>query len=61
MTEITVDITKLKPFNCKYYSSKTLLSKSSCIGYCNKEDDLNLKYCKGYSCKEYEKKEEIMK
>lgn len=57
MTEISIDITKLdiKPYNCKYYKSKTLLSKSNCIGYCQM-GNIDLKYCKGYYCNEYEKR-----
>ena len=57
MNEIIVDITKLKPFNCEYFSPKTLLSKSCCIGYCNKDGDLSLRYCIGVECEDYIQKE----
>ena len=54
--DVTIDITKLKPFDCKYYRHQTLLSKTACLGYCQMgEDDLSLKYCKGSDCNEYEK------
>lgn len=56
MTEITIDINQLKPFNCKHYQHQTYLSISSCLGYCRLEDGLSLKYCKGSNCEEYEKK-----
>lgn len=59
MSEISIDITKLKPFNCKYYQYRTLLSKSNCIGYCQiRDNDLNLQYCKGINCEKYEKRSE---
>ena len=59
MTEILIDITKLKPFDCRYYRYCTLLSVSSCLGYCILGDDLSLKFCKGNDCEEYEKREEV--
>ena len=52
--DITIDISKLRPFNCKYFQYKTLLSKSNCIGYCKQSE---LKYCKGLECNDYEVKE----
>ena len=57
MTEIMIDISKLKPFNCRHYQYPTYLSISSCLGYCLLEDNLSLKYCKGNDCEEYEKME----
>lgn len=55
--DISIDITQLKPFNCKHYHFPTLLSKTSCLGYCQKGDDyLSLRYCKGIECTEYEKR-----
>ena len=56
MTEIMIDISKLKPFNCRHYQHQTYLSISNCLGYCLLGDDLSLKYCKGTDCKEYEER-----
>ena len=54
--DVLIDITKLKPFDCRYFRHQTLLSKTTCLGYCQKEDDdLSLQYCKGIECTEYEK------
>lgn len=51
-----IDISKLKPFNCRHYQHPTYLSISNCLGYCLLGDYLSLKYCKGTDCKEYEEK-----
>ena len=60
MTEIAIDIDKLKPFNCRYYKHKTHLSLSRCIGYCV-YDDLSLQYCTcaGGECDKYEEKKGV--
>lgn len=57
MNDVTIDITKIKPFNCKHYRPKTYLSKSNCLGYCLLNDDL--KYCEGIDCNEYEKRVDV--
>ena len=60
MNEISIDISKLRPFDCKYYRHQTLLSKTACMGYCQMgDDDLSLRYCKGVDCEEYEKKRDL--
>lgn len=49
---ILIDISKLKPFNCAYYQSPTLLSLNS-LGFCKLEEGLGLKYCQANGCIDY--------
>lgn len=53
MFDITFDITKIKPFNCKYYAGKTRLSIPTCIGFCILNGEENMTYCKGANCDYY--------
>lgn len=50
---VTIDFSKIKPFDCVYYRSPNYLSISDCVGYCN----LKYEYCHFQNCNEYHKKE----
>ena len=50
---VTIDLSKIKPFNCLHYMPPNYLSISYCVGYCNLKNE----YCQFQNCNEYHKKE----